>query len=52
VPAVLRNAETPCSVLLEVCNIANKKDAELLRDPRYRQAVAEAYIDALIRYYS
>lgn len=52
VPAVLRNAETPCSVLMEVCNIANTKDAELLRDPNYRQTVAEAYIDALIRYYS
>ncbi len=52
VPAVLRDSETPCSVLLEVCNIANKQDAALLRDPNYRQAVAEAYIDALIRYYS
>ncbi len=52
VPAVLRDSETPCSVLLEVCNIANKQDAALLKDPNYRQAVAEAYIEALIRYYS
>ncbi len=52
VPAVLRNAITPCSLLVEVCNIANAEDAELLRDPAYRESVAEAYIDALIAYYS
>jgi len=52
VPAVLRNTVVPCSLLVEVCNIANKEDAEMLKDPAYRQAVAEAYIDALIAYYS
>lgn len=52
VPAVLRNTTVPCAVLIEVCNIANKEDAELLKDPAYRQAIAEAYIDALIAYYS
>jgi len=52
VPAVLRNTVVPCSLLVEVCNIANKEDAELLKDPAYRQAIAEAYIDALIAYYS
>jgi N-acetylmuramoyl-L-alanine amidase len=52
VPAVLRNNLVPCSVLIEVCNLANSKDAALIADPGFRQAVAEAYVDALIRYYS
>lgn len=52
VPAVLRNSIVPCSVLIEVCNLNNVKDAALLSDPAFRQAVAEAYVDALIRYYS
>ncbi len=52
VPAVLRNNLVPCSVLIEVCNINNPKDAKLLRDPKFRQKIADAYIEALIRYYS
>lgn len=52
VPAVLRNNIVPCSVLIEVCNLNNRKDAKLMRDPAYRQAVADAYIKALIAYYS
>ncbi|MEW6758319.1 MAG: N-acetylmuramoyl-L-alanine amidase, partial [Acidobacteriota bacterium] len=52
VPAVLRNNLVPCSVLIEVCNLANAKDAGLIADPAFRQALAEAYVDALIRYYS
>ena len=52
VPAVLRNSIVPCSVLVEVCNLNNVKDAALLADPSFRQAVAEAYVDALVRYYS
>lgn len=51
-PAVLRNSIVPCSVLIEVCNLNNAKDAKLIADPAYRQAVADAYIDALIKYYS
>jgi N-acetylmuramoyl-L-alanine amidase len=52
VPAVLRNSIVPCSILIEVCNLNNLKDAELIAKPSFRQAVADAYIDALIRYYS
>ena len=52
VPAVLRNTLIPCAVLVEVCNLANEKDAARMKDPAFRQAVAEAYVDALIRYYS
>jgi len=52
VPAVLRYNIVPCSILLEVCNINNKKDANRLKDPEFRKKVADAYIEALIRYYS
>ncbi|MGC8764060.1 MAG: N-acetylmuramoyl-L-alanine amidase family protein, partial [Acidobacteriota bacterium] len=52
VPAVLRNTLVPCAVLVEVCNLANEKDAALLKEPAFRQAVAEAYVEALVRYYS
>ena len=52
VPAVLRNSIVPCSVLVEVCNLNNTKYAALIADPAFRQAVADAYIAALIRYYS
>lgn len=52
VPAVLRNTIVPCAVLIEVCNLANKKDAALIAKPAYRQAVADAYIAALVKYYS
>lgn len=51
-PAVIRNSAIPCSVLMEVCNLNNAEDAKLLRDPVYRQAVADAYVAALLRYYS
>jgi N-acetylmuramoyl-L-alanine amidase len=52
VPAVLRNSIVPCAVLLEVCNLNNPKDAALIADPAFRQSVADAYIAALIKYYS
>lgn len=52
VPAVLRNSIVPCSVLIEVCNLNNAKDAALISDPKFRQSVAEAYVEALLRYYS
>ncbi len=52
VPAVLKYNLIPCSVLIEVCNINNKDDANLLCDPYFRQKIANAYIEALIQYYS
>lgn len=51
VPAVLKYNLIPCSILVEVCNINNKDDAMLLKDPLFRQKVANAYIEALIMYY-
>ncbi len=52
VPAVLRNTIVPCAVLIEVCNLNNREDAARIADPAFRQRVADAYIDALIKYYS
>ncbi len=52
VPAVLRYNLIPCNILIEVCNLNNKEDAELMKDPVFRQKIANAYIEALIMYYS
>lgn len=52
VPAVLKYNLIPCSILIEICNINNQEDAKLLRDPVFRQKIANAYIEALILYYS
>jgi len=51
VPAVLRCSEVPVEVLIEVSNLSNLTDSRLIADPRYRQKTAEAYVDALDRYY-
>jgi N-acetylmuramoyl-L-alanine amidase len=52
VPAVLRCNQVPVEVLIEVNNLNNPSDSALLRDPAYRQKVADAYVDSLQRYYS
>jgi N-acetylmuramoyl-L-alanine amidase len=51
VPAVLRCNEVPVEALIEISNLNNPADSRLLADPRYRQKVAEAYVDALHLYY-
>jgi N-acetylmuramoyl-L-alanine amidase len=51
VPAVLRCSEVPVEVLIEVSNLSNVADSRLIADPVYRRRVAEAYVDALHRYY-
>lgn len=50
-PAVLRNNVIPLKMLIEVCNLRNKGDSRRMVDPGYRQAVAEAYVDALRNYF-
>ena len=51
VPAVIRNAKVPTKVLIETANINNATDRGRLSDPAWRQQFAEAYVDALKRYY-
>lgn len=51
VPAVLRFNRVPSRVLIEVCNLNNKYDRAMLRDPKYRQKVADAFVSAVYRTY-
>ncbi len=51
VPAILRYNRIPARVLVEVCNLNNPEDRRLLQTPAYRERVAEALVDALVRFY-
>ena len=51
VPAVLRNTLIPTKILVEMANITNETDCARIMDPEWRQAFAEAYVDALCAYY-
>ena len=51
VPCVLRNNCVPTKVLIETANMNNAKDRANLADPKWRQAFADAYVDALRRHY-
>lgn len=51
VPAVVRYNAVPAKLLLEVCNLNNKKDRGLLRTRVFRQDVAKAIVDAVLAYY-
>jgi N-acetylmuramoyl-L-alanine amidase len=50
-PAVIRSSLVPQSVLIEVVNLGNARDAKLLLDPAFRQKVAVAVLDGLRRHY-
>ncbi len=51
-PAVIRTSLVPQSLLLEVVNLNNTKDAALIMDPVFREKVAVALLGALRQYYS
>lgn len=51
IPAVIRTSLVPQSLLVEVVNLNNPKDALLIQQASYRQQVAAAFIDALRRHY-
>jgi N-acetylmuramoyl-L-alanine amidase len=51
-PAVIRTSLVPQSLLLEVVNLNNAKDAALIKQASFRQKVAGAFLDALRRHYS
>lgn len=52
VPAVIRNNQVPTRLLLEVCNLGNRKDRELLKTKKYRQQLAEAIYRGIVDFYS
>ena len=47
VPAVLRNTKVPTKVLIECANLTNAADRANLADHAWRQAFAEAFVNAL-----
>lgn len=51
VPAVLRYNAVPAKVLLEICNLANDQDRRLLQTRAFRQRIAEAVVEGILRYY-
>ena len=51
VPAVLNYNRIPTRSLIEVCNLNNTKDRALLREPTYRQKVADAFVEAVLNFY-
>ena len=52
VPAVIRYNQVPTRLLLEICNLGNRKDRELLTTRKYRQQVAEAVFRGIVDFYS
>ena len=52
VPAVIRYNMVPTRLLLEICNLGNPKDRELMKTRKYRQEVAMAIYDGLVRFYA
>jgi N-acetylmuramoyl-L-alanine amidase len=51
VPAVIRYNEIPVKVLVEIVNLSNRTDCQRLKNPRFREWVAEAYVHALQEFY-
>lgn len=51
VPAVLRYNAVPAKMLLEICNLANEQDRRLLQQAAYRETIAAAVVDGILRYF-
>ncbi|CAM2008295.1 N-acetylmuramoyl-L-alanine amidase [Acanthopleuribacter pedis] len=51
VPAVIRYNRVPTRVLVEVCNLNNKHDRANMKNAPFRQKVADAFVQALLRTY-
>ncbi len=51
VPAIIRHNLVPTRMLLEVCNLGNRRDRELLQTRKYRQQLAEAIYAGIVSYY-
>jgi N-acetylmuramoyl-L-alanine amidase len=52
VPAIIRYNLVPTRLLLEVCNLGNRNDRALLKTARYRQKLAVAIYDGLLRFFA
>lgn len=51
VPAVVKYSKPPLRCLIEVANLKNKGDAANVRDPKFREKYARAFVQALIQFY-
>ncbi len=52
VPAIIRYNLVPTRLLLEVCNLGNRKDRALMKTRKYRQQVAEAAYRGLVSFFA
>jgi N-acetylmuramoyl-L-alanine amidase len=52
VPAVIRYNLVPTRLLLELCNLGNTRDRALMKTRKYRQQVAEAIYEGIVRFYA
>jgi len=52
VPAIIRHNQVPTRLLLEICNLGNRRDRALLKTRRYRESVADAIHLGIRDYYS
>ncbi|MEO8215474.1 MAG: N-acetylmuramoyl-L-alanine amidase [Acidobacteriota bacterium] len=52
VPAVIRYNMIPTRMLLEICNFGNDQDRALAKTRVYRQSVAEALEEGIVRYFA
>ncbi len=52
VPAVIRYNMVPTRLLLEVCNLGNRRDRDLMKTKKFRQQVAEAIYRGLVEFYT
>jgi N-acetylmuramoyl-L-alanine amidase len=51
VPAVLRYNAVPAKMLLEICNLSNDEDRRLLQQSAFRETIAAAIVDGILRYF-
>ena len=52
VPAVIRYNLVPTRLLLELCNLGNSNDRALMKTRKYRQEIAHAIYEGLVRFYA
>jgi N-acetylmuramoyl-L-alanine amidase len=52
VPAVIRHNQVPTRLLLEVCNLGNRRDRELMKTRKYRQQLAESIFEGIVDFYA
>jgi len=52
VPAVIKHNQVPTRMLLEVCNLGNRKDRELIQTKKHRQQLADALYQGLVDFYA